>query len=233
MRVLLAIVGLALVPFWSDLSQVDRTVNKQPVYKGKPRYCLLAFGPEAKTRVWVVLDGTDLYVDRNGDGELTDDERFSDDGRKLEPFEIADPSTKDRYKVTSMAVHRSDKEKRVFVMANVEVVGKYKQYCDLTPVETQKEAPVAHFHGPLQIGLREANWVCNERLVRGEPPGELFAWVGTFDKANGCWVVLCNTVDEHRKDLPGDFHPVADIEYPPVRPGEKSIRQRCELKQRC
>src|SRR5262249_3777467 len=42
-----------------------------------PRYCLLVFGPEAKTRIWLVLDGSVLYVDRNGNGDLTDKgERF-------------------------------------------------------------------------------------------------------------------------------------------------------------
>jgi hypothetical protein len=30
------------------------------------------FGPEAKTRVWLVLDGDTLYVDRNGNSDLTE-----------------------------------------------------------------------------------------------------------------------------------------------------------------
>jgi hypothetical protein len=55
-----------------DLHKVDRTIKKEPAYKGKPRYCLLVFGPEAKTRVWLVLDGDTLYVDRNGNGDLTE-----------------------------------------------------------------------------------------------------------------------------------------------------------------
>jgi hypothetical protein len=60
-----------------DLSKVDRTIKKEPAYKGKPRYCLLVFGPEAKERVWLVLDGDTLYVDRNGNGDLTEKgERF-------------------------------------------------------------------------------------------------------------------------------------------------------------
>jgi hypothetical protein len=32
----------------------------------------LVFGPEAKTRIWLVQDGDDLYVDRNGNGDLTE-----------------------------------------------------------------------------------------------------------------------------------------------------------------
>ncbi len=38
------------------------------------------FGPEAKTRVWLVLDGKTLHVDRNGNGDLTED------GEKIAPI---------------------------------------------------------------------------------------------------------------------------------------------------
>src|SRR5204862_2421022 len=37
-----------------------------------PQYALLVFGPEAKLRVWVVIDGDTVYVDRNGNGDLTE-----------------------------------------------------------------------------------------------------------------------------------------------------------------
>jgi hypothetical protein len=56
----------------ADLAALDRTIRKEPAYAGKPRYCLLVFGPEARDRVWLVHDGDVLYVDRNGNGDLTD-----------------------------------------------------------------------------------------------------------------------------------------------------------------
>lgn len=57
----------------ADLAKIDRAIAKQPAYQTKaPRYCLLVFGPEAKSRVWLVLDGDAVYVDRNGNGDLTD-----------------------------------------------------------------------------------------------------------------------------------------------------------------
>jgi hypothetical protein len=56
----------------ADLTKIDRRIAKEPEYKSKPKYCLLVFGPEAKTRVWLVQDGDTLYVDRNGNGDLTD-----------------------------------------------------------------------------------------------------------------------------------------------------------------
>ena len=53
--------------------KIDRSIAKEPVYQTKaPKYGLLVFGPEAKDRVWLVLDGDTLYVDRNGNGDLTE-----------------------------------------------------------------------------------------------------------------------------------------------------------------
>ena len=43
--------------FGADLSQIQRAIAREPAYLTKPRYGLLVFGPEAKTRVWLVQDG--------------------------------------------------------------------------------------------------------------------------------------------------------------------------------
>src|SRR5260221_55230 len=56
----------------ADLAKVDRTIIREPAYQSTPKYCLMVFGPEARTRVWLVQDGDTLYVDRNGNGDLTD-----------------------------------------------------------------------------------------------------------------------------------------------------------------
>lgn len=56
----------------ANLTKIERTIAKEPAYQSKaPRYCLLVFGPEARTRVWLVLDGQTLYVDRDANGDLT------------------------------------------------------------------------------------------------------------------------------------------------------------------
>src|SRR5262245_16708877 len=70
-----AITWLALSPVLAeatDLTKIDRTIAKEPTYKTKPKYGLLVFGPEAKAHVWLVLDGDVLYVDKNGNGDLTE-----------------------------------------------------------------------------------------------------------------------------------------------------------------
>jgi hypothetical protein len=70
---LLVLTGLTSPADAVDLTTIPRKVAKEPAYRAKsPYYCLLVFGPEAKTRVWLVLDGDRLYVDRNGNGDLTE-----------------------------------------------------------------------------------------------------------------------------------------------------------------
>ena len=58
----------------ADLAKIERSIAREPAYQSRtPKYCLLVFGPEAKTHIWLVLDGDKLYVDKNGNGDLTDD----------------------------------------------------------------------------------------------------------------------------------------------------------------
>jgi hypothetical protein len=56
----------------ADLTLIPRTLRKEPAYQATPRYCLLVFGLEAKTRIWLVLDGDVLYADLNGNGDITE-----------------------------------------------------------------------------------------------------------------------------------------------------------------
>jgi len=56
----------------ADLTAIDRKLAVEPAYTSQPKYCLLVFGPGANTRVWLVQDGGLLYVDRNGNGDLTE-----------------------------------------------------------------------------------------------------------------------------------------------------------------
>ena len=54
----------------ADLTKIDRTLKDEPKYTTPtPKYCLLAFGPEAKTHVWLVLDGDLIHVRASLDGK--------------------------------------------------------------------------------------------------------------------------------------------------------------------
>jgi hypothetical protein len=73
---------------WSaDLAKVERRILKEPAYESKkPKYCLLAIRPEAKTRIWLVQDGDLLYVDKNGTGDLTEKGKRLAASQKAETF---------------------------------------------------------------------------------------------------------------------------------------------------
>ena len=57
----------------SLLEHIDRKIVEEPAYDWFPVYLLVAFGPEAKSRVWFVEDDHKLYIDRNSNNDLTDD----------------------------------------------------------------------------------------------------------------------------------------------------------------
>jgi hypothetical protein len=230
------LLGCASLACGRDVTKIERSIAKEPTYQSKhPQYCLLVFGPTAKTRLWVVCDGKDLYVDTNGNGDLTDPKKKSRaDGEGFRPFVIVDKESQDRYRV--IAVRVIDFKEGCLLDADVDI-GKFKQYGGGFMKGSPKEAPIAHFNGPLKMTPNEVNGVVRDNLAKGDAPRDLMVLVGTIDKANGGWVAVRNTVIEEgrdkRKDFPTDLHPVAEVEFPPLRPGEKPIVQRFKLTQRC
>ena len=89
--------GAAMLLCWphlwaADLTKIERVIAKEPSYaKGHP-----VFGMEAQTRVWLILDGEILYVDRNADLDLTaSNERIrgkvEPDGQRSFPAIAIDP----------------------------------------------------------------------------------------------------------------------------------------------
>jgi len=220
-----------------DYGKIDRALAREPAYKAKaPAYALLLFGPEAKVRVWVVLDGDVLYLDRDGDGDLTDkDERFAraDDCRGIE---IADPDGKTTYLITSVGVYPGVEPGRRHLSVNVDVKGPvaYRQYCDAALRDDPKKAAVAHFHGPLTAGSQTVNWKLPPKLAlaTGDAPTDLRAVVGTMDGEHGCWVVVRSHAGEKSAFAP-DVHPVVDVEFPPKIPGGPAVKKRYALDQFC
>jgi hypothetical protein len=230
----------------ADWKEIVRTIRKQSVYKGKPKYALLVFGQEAKMRVWVVQDGEAMYVDRNGDGDLTgEDERFTLtlSGKKNQygslrdcNIEILDADKETRYVITSITIHPEpagdEAEGEQHMTANVDIKGRasYRQYCDAKLAEKPDKAVIAHFHGPLTIGPQTINWKLTPELSRlpiGDSPSDINAVVGTMDGEHGCWVVV------RSEDLPKDLHPVVEVEFPGKKAGDAPIKKRYRLEQRC
>jgi hypothetical protein len=219
-----------------DYAKVARAIGKEPAYRESPKYALLLFGKEATLRIWMVLDGRTLYLDRNGAGDLTGkDQRFArtEDCRDIE---IADPDGKTRYLIRSVSTFKVKDGTREILMVDLDIKGllSYQQYCSVELRGRAREARVAHFHGPLTMGPSTINWNPPPGLVlaTGDQPTDLNGYVGTMNAEHGCWVV----VRSHKGDksaFPEGVFPVVDVEFPPKAQGGAPVRKRYVLDHFC
>jgi uncharacterized membrane protein len=89
-----AVLLLAPLAQAADLAKIERKIAREPSYQTRaPKYCLLVFGLDGKTRCWLVQDGDTLYVDRNGSGDLTEDGKrvkLKQQGDSYRSFEAGD-----------------------------------------------------------------------------------------------------------------------------------------------
>jgi hypothetical protein len=221
----------------ADYTAIDRTIKAEPKYDSKsPKYTLLVFGREAKLRVWLVLDGKTLHLDRNADGDLTGkDERFAraDDCKDVE---IADPDGKTRYVITGVGEYEAGELAKPRLMVSVSIKGplSYSQYGDAGPADGPRTASVMHFHGPLTAGPVTVNWKVPPGLALavGEKPTDLRAVVGTMSAEHGCWVVV-RSHNGDKSAFPDGVHPAVDIEFPSKAPGGQAVKKRYTLHQFC
>ena len=70
------------------LSHFDRTIIKEPTYQSTPKYSLITLGNSGDVKVWMVEDGKRLFVDKNANGDITDD------GPPIEPTKVRDLGAK-------------------------------------------------------------------------------------------------------------------------------------------
>ena len=247
----------------ADLTKLDRTLVKEPAYRSQPRYCLLVFGPEAATRVWLVHDGDTLYVDRNGNGDLTEagesvrekrDKRITPDAGVYE-FEAGDVSEgallhKGLHCYTFNADHMADSHADV------------KEFLVKHPggrphvLGLDVEFPGAKGEG---IGGRVEQLTgyhdLNGLLYFAERPADAPVvhfrgplTVSLFDQHQltiGRQKQLALAVGTpglgpgttalvaYEDFIPRDAHPRVEIEFPPEREGSAPFREVYELKSRC
>jgi len=229
--------------FAADLTKIDRTIAREPAYKSKPKYCLLVFGPEAKVRVWLVLDGDTLYVDRNRNGDLTEPGKSTKpadtntDPASFKPITILGPDGKTEEKLDFALYgwfdYKEGKETSQF-SPSVSVWWKgrwFGAWGDETgPVvwgTRPQDAPILHIDGPLQMGFESLA----EHAFRRQGDGklELSVGVGTKGLGKGAFVHLCYS----NNAIPNDVYPSAVLEFPNKVPGGPPIRVRAAIKQRC
>lgn len=240
---LLIFSGVVLCPLSAkaiDYSKIDRTLKKEPAYSSKtPYYALLLFGPEAKRRIWVVVDGETVYVDRDADGDLTGNSERFEKYAACKDIEIADPDGKSRYIITAMHDFKEGDLPRPVLVVDVDIRAgvRYRQRCNAMLADTSQKAAIAHFHGPLTIGAEAFSGIVPPRiaktgLVRGDNPTVHRAIVGTMSAEYGCWVVVRSHTGE-TSAFPEGVFPVVDVEFPPEKPGGSLVKRRYPLDKFC
>jgi hypothetical protein len=217
-----------------DLPKIERTIRKEPVYKSKtPKYCLLALGPKAGTRVWLVLDGDVFYIDRNGNGDLTEPgervpigpktKEIDDDGQAFFTTPLWEEEVTDRQGRRRLDVsfeHSADYRQAICRVVVRE--GKLPRLGEAVLADRPQDAEVLHLDGPLSLRLVEPD---GPPLVRGKGPKDLCVCVGTFGRNT--------TVLVQNKAVPADTHPLAEIEFPSKQPSGKPIHVKVVLDRRC
>jgi len=207
----------------ADLTRIDRAIAKEPAYKSRsPTYCLLVFGPEAKTRVWLVLDGDVLYVDRNGNGDLTEEgERIVGEDGLFVAEDITEPDGKTRH--TKFRLRRF----KTGVILSLQVEGKRLYFGgsreasdSLQFADQPRQAPILHVNGPLSLRLGRPS-----ELVRGNKDNRITVTLGTPGLGQG--TLIHASAEDF--DFPKDVHPVVQIEFPSREKNAASVKVQVAL----
>jgi hypothetical protein len=245
----------------ADLTKIERSICKEPAYQSKtPRYCLLVFGPEAKSRVWLVLDGKTLYVDRNGNGDLTDD------GEKIAAKKGTDWLEEDLFEVDEI---RPDERTHKNLTLSVRKVDNLA-----ARDESLREAIARLPQGrgcSLSISVELPGWKgrgAGGRINQAAGLYDSHGFLMFADKPHdapiihfgGPWQMQSDTRNRlmvgqegelvvsigtrglgagttaylfYADTVPENVHPRVEITYPPAKPGEPPLKHLYELKERC
>jgi hypothetical protein len=233
------LLGASLVQA-DDLTQVERRIAREPVYRNKPLYCLVVFGKALQPRIWLVLDGDRLYVDRNGNGDLTEaGKRFELADRNNPQFpaveiEAADhvkrklslfiydwrPGEPARPEENGPALTIRDQGDRTF--------GAWGDQDSAVIWSRRAEtAPILHVGGPLQMGFEVR---AKNAFSRKEGDAfELNVGVGTPGLGKGTFTHL----KYWNGAIPEALQPTARLEFANRTPGGPPVRVEVTLRHRC
>ncbi len=187
-----------------DLTKIERSVAKEPEYSKSPRYCLLIFGEKAESRVWLAMDGKTLYVDRNGNGDLTEaDEAIKDSGNSTYSYDFPVGTISSRTGITyrNLRVSKTSSNYSVWV----EVPGKGTQRVGVSQIgqlsfaSNAKDAPIVHFDGPLHIKQYSDKRVISRNAKPGNDRAQsLRIMIGTPGLGEGTFAAnICKICDSH------------------------------------
>lgn len=261
LSVLALVVSLSAEICAADLTKVDRSIAKEPAYKSKPKYCLLVFGPETKTKVWLVQDGDTMYVDRNGNGDLTEPgkkvaaEKQKDEDDGAYTFKVGDLQEgslihKDLQVYVSKIDHLAKQNElaKAFLEKNPNARGYY--------VLVDMKMPGLHGTG---VGSRvrqrafylDANGVLQFADKREEAPIINFGGPWQISLFGAHKLTIGRETDvvlgvgspglgpgttawiDYDGVIPEKVYPTVEVTYAPKQLGQAPITERYELKRRC
>jgi len=215
------------------LANIERKVVKEPTYHAAPRYALLALGTKATGRVWLVEDGKVLYVDRNGNGDLTDDGPPVEQShlRVLGPatrydceYRVESITPSDGSRHTDLCMSRwnyGDEQDSYGLFLKLD--GVTPMYAGWTPfwADRAEDAPVLHFGGPLKPVLLR---------LEGRPlgPTNTRLSVAFLNPGRGKGASTRLAIEA----LPADAVPEVRVDWP-VAPGAQPLRTTHRLASRC
>jgi hypothetical protein len=239
---LLALLWLASPATATDLDKIERRLVKEPKYQSKPEYVLAVFGLEGRHKLWLVLDGRTLYVDRNGNGDLTEaNERIQAEAQNIEfqrTFEVGEVRASEGTLLAgNLSVMVHEEGKGTYWEIRVDKPGLTQQQWSSTihDVGTTAKAQIVHFDGPRSILLDSINRHHMDMPRSTRIHGALRR--GKINQVYGIVQTPCTpegiVVLAHFTFNPQKVHPVAEIEFPNREPGGAPIRQRVELTIRC
>jgi hypothetical protein len=258
-RLAVCLLLLAAAPaLAADLSKIDRRIKKEPAYKNKPKYCLLVFGSNAETKVWLVLDGDVFYVDTNGDGDLTEK------GKAVRPDTVRDittpgvafrqtrvfrtgPITRRRGKAPPVrlrmvqfvpkrdlsGVSKENEPIKAQILKTPDVP--WVNVAMLVDGKARQRAGPAFGNRPQEApvihfdGPLTFQLEAGLRLVRGDQATDLRAALGT----PGLGRAADGFAERSYQGVPAGAHPVAELQFPNCKRDGRPIVVRVVLDQRC
>lgn len=240
---ILAIIwGLAILPDTlaqsNFLARIDRTLAKEPRYETTPKYSLLVLGGSGSVKVWMVEDGRRLFVDKNANGDLTDD------GPAIQPSNVRNmgaqspgterwdfnylldaitPAGGSRH--THFDLRRwnyGDKEDRYGLSLSVaDQLPVYAGWFGTFWSTNSATAPVIHFGGPFTPKMLRA-----KEFVLG--PGQQRISIAFVNPGSGAGAESLLSIDA----LPKYLTPKLNIEWP-VAAGKLPLKTSHLLTERC
>jgi hypothetical protein len=242
-----------------DLSKIERKIAKEPRYRFKPKYCLLVLGSEAKMRVWLVQDGDTLYLDRNGNGDLTEagekitaekrkDRRRDDRNYTFNAGELREGGKRH----LNLSVHVGDLNRALpEAKALLERDAQARQYNIGLEVEVPGYQGLGAGGRLVQGACSDANGLLQFADRPQDAPIIHFGgrWTMGLYRPTTVWLDRSNNVElifgtpglgpgsfayvGYEGVVPDNLAPRIEITFPPHKPGKPPVIAGYELKERC